>query len=148
MALFERFRNVLSQVLRVEDTPHRIALAFAAGVFVGLSPFIGLHTILALVLAWIFGLNKIVVLSGVFVNNPWSMIPIYTFSTWVGARLLGRDILVADVDWRGITLGAIVRNLEYLLLPFVFGTLLVATICSLLCYIVVKKTAESSRGDI
>lgn len=148
MALLQRFRNVLAQILRIEDTPHRIALTFAVGVFLGLSPFIGLHTVLALAVAWIFRLNRIVMLSGAFINNPWSMIPIYTFSTWIGAEILGTDLLVTDVDWRRITLGTIVRDLEHLVLPFFLGTLLVATLFSLICYIIVKKTAESSQDNV
>ncbi|MGD8351626.1 MAG: DUF2062 domain-containing protein [Nitrospirota bacterium] len=148
MALFERFRNVLAQILRIEDTPHRIALTFAVGVFLGLSPLIGLHTVLAIAVAWIFRLNRIVILSGAFINNPWSMIPIYTFSTWIGAEILGTDLLVTDVDWRGITLGTVVRDLEQLVVPFIFGTLLVAALFSVLCYVVVRKAAESSRENI
>jgi hypothetical protein len=148
MALFERFRNVLAQILRIEDTPHRIALTFAVGVFLGLSPLIGLHTVLAIAVAWIFRLNRIVILSGAFINNPWSVIPIYTFSTWIGAEILGTDLLVTDVDWRGITLGTIVRDLEQLVVPFIFGTLLVAALFSVLCYVVVRKAAESSRENI
>jgi len=148
MALFERLRSTVSQVLRVEGTPHRLAFTFALGVFVGMSPFIGIHVVIALALAWIFNLNRIAILSGVFINNPWSMIPLYTFSTWIGTLILEPDLAISDVDWRGITLGTIVSDLGSLVLPFIVGTVLVGTVTALISYMVVRKMAESARENI
>ena len=39
------------RVRRLPDTPHRIALGFACGVFSSFTPFFGLHIILAVVIA-------------------------------------------------------------------------------------------------
>jgi uncharacterized protein (DUF2062 family) len=148
MALLERFRATLSQILRVDDTPHRLALTFAIGVFFGISPFIGLHTILALAVAWIFRLNKVVILGGAFINNPWSVIPIYTFSTWIGTVLLGTDLGITDVDWHKVTLGTFVNDLGQLIIPFIVGTTVVGICLAVVSYIVVRNTAESYRGNI
>ena len=41
-------RRWLDTLLHVNDTPERTARAFALGVFLGFSPFLGLHTIVAL----------------------------------------------------------------------------------------------------
>jgi uncharacterized protein (DUF2062 family) len=151
MALLERFRAIVSQILRVDDTPHRLALTFAIGVFLGISPFIGLHTVLALAVAWIFRLNKVVILSGAFINNPWSFIPIYTFSTWIGTVILDTDLGIADVDWHNMTLGTFVSDLGELVIPFIVGTTMVGIFFSLVSYMVVRKTAEeyksTSHGD-
>ena len=46
-------------------------LAYAVGVFFGFSPFLGLHTILGLVVAFAFNLNRVAVLLGVYSNLPW-----------------------------------------------------------------------------
>ena len=40
-------RRWLQALLHVHDTPERTASAFALGVFLGFSPFLGLHTIVA-----------------------------------------------------------------------------------------------------
>lgn len=147
MAFLERFRTTLTQVLRIEDTPHRLALTFAVGVFIGMSPLIGIHTVIALALAWILGLNRVVILSGVFINNPWSMIPIYTFSTWIGTVILDTDLAMTGVDWRRITIGTVVSDFGQLILPFVVGTLLVGTVAALLGYAIVRKAAEGSQKN-
>jgi len=75
----ERIRHIL----HLDETPHDLAKAFAAGVFVAFSPFIGLHTVMVLLLAWAFRMNKAVALTGTFVNNPWTIAFIYIGPTWV-----------------------------------------------------------------
>jgi uncharacterized protein len=77
------------RLLALEDSAEQLALAFAIGVFLALTPFWGLHTILALGLAVIFGLNRAAILLGMFVNNPWTFVPYYTASTYLGGRLIG-----------------------------------------------------------
>ena len=145
MALLERFRATVFQILRIDDTPHRTAVTFAVGVFLGMSALIGLHTPIALALAWICRLNRAVILSGVFVNNPWSIIPIYTFSTWIGTVLLGTDIKVADIDWGHISIGNIVNDLGQFVLPFVVGTTVVGLSAAVLSYVIIRNAAEGVR---
>ena len=38
------FKDRLREVLSVNEPPHKVALAFAIGTFVGMSPLLGLHT--------------------------------------------------------------------------------------------------------
>jgi uncharacterized protein len=79
----------LRRLFVLDDTPERIALAFALGVFLAFSPLLGLHTFLGLLFAFFFGLNRIALLLGVFVNNPWTLIPIYAAGTYLGGLLVG-----------------------------------------------------------
>ena len=46
-------RYLAHRVARMPGTPSSIALGFACGVGVVFTPFVGLHLIIALVLAWI-----------------------------------------------------------------------------------------------
>lgn len=87
-----RARRWLDQLLHTHDTPQRTALAFAVGVFFGFSPFLGLHTILGLIVAFAFGLNRVAVLLGVYSNLPWILPAYYTLATGLGALLLRTDI--------------------------------------------------------
>ena len=87
-----RVRRWLDQLLHTHDTPQRTAAAFATGVFFGFSPFLGLHTILGLIVAFTFGLNRVAVLLGVYSNLPWILPAYYTLATGLGAVLLGADI--------------------------------------------------------
>src|SRR6266545_3708513 len=60
-ALIRRWFDTL---LHVNDTPERTAAAFALGCLVGFSPFLGLHTLIALTLAFVFDLNRVATLLG------------------------------------------------------------------------------------
>src|SRR6186997_1051617 len=87
-----RIRRWLDQLLHTHDTPQRTAAAYALGVFIGFSPFLGLHTVLGLVLAFALNLNRVAVLIGVYSNLPWILVPYYTLTTWLGASILGLDV--------------------------------------------------------
>jgi uncharacterized protein (DUF2062 family) len=81
------FRRWLDTLLHIDDTPERTAAAFAIGIFFGFSPFLGLHTILGVAFAFLFNLNRVAVLLGVYSNLPWVIAPYYAFTTMVGAAL-------------------------------------------------------------
>jgi uncharacterized protein (DUF2062 family) len=87
-----RARKWLEQLLHTHDTPERTAAAYAIGIFFGFSPFLGLHTILALVVAFAFNLNRVAVLLGVYSNLPWILPAYYTLATTLGAMLLNYDV--------------------------------------------------------
>jgi uncharacterized protein (DUF2062 family) len=63
-------------------------MAFALGVFLGFSPFLGLQTVLGLSLAVAFRLSPAVIVAGLCVNLPWLMLPWYTVATAAGAFVL------------------------------------------------------------
>lgn len=140
-------RDKLHQVVLAKDSPRKIAISFAAGVFIGMSPILGLHTVLGIFAAWIFGLNKFVTIVGVYITNPWTIIPIYTFATWVGARLLGIKSIIPAIDWTNISLVYLLREMKPLLLPFVFGSTLVGVISAAVGYVIVYQAVMKRKND-
>ncbi|MBI5665656.1 MAG: DUF2062 domain-containing protein [Nitrospirae bacterium] len=153
------FRDKLRAIFNVQDTPHRIALAFAFGVFMGISPFLGLHYIGGIFLAWLFRLNRLVAIIGISVNNPWTIVPISSLSVWTGAKLMGIKQVLPEVDWGGITLMTIVEWLKSLvnepdkfidlattLLPlikaFFVGSFVVCTLSAIASYFIINILAN------
>ena len=61
---------VVHRIKRVPDTPHRIALGVAVGVFVTFSPFFGFHFLYAAGLAFLIRANVLVALIATFFGNP------------------------------------------------------------------------------
>ena len=86
------FRRWLDQLLHIEDTPERTAAAFAIGVFFGFSPLLGLHTVLAIAVAFLFNLNRVAAVLGVYSNLPWIIAPYYVIATMVGSQITGHRI--------------------------------------------------------
>src|SRR4029078_5425971 len=85
------FRAAFRRLLAIDDPPERTAVAFSIGVFIAFSPFLGLHTSLAPLIAFVFRFNKVAIYTGTFVNNPpFTLVPIIVASYAVGAVLMGR----------------------------------------------------------
>jgi len=77
------------KVLRLDDTPPRLAAAFAWGITAGFSPFFGIQYVVAFLVAIVFRFNKLLVLAGLCINLPWIMVPWYTGTTALAGALLG-----------------------------------------------------------
>jgi len=77
-------KNLIKKLLHIEDSAERTALAYAIGIFIGFSPFLGFHTLTGLVIAFLFNLNRVAILLGVWTNGPWWLILYYTIATWLG----------------------------------------------------------------
>jgi len=88
-AIFERLRSRFDRVVGVHEQPERLAAAWALGLTIGFSPLIGLHTVLALLLALIFRLNKVDVFLGTLVVNPWTLPVYFPVAVYVGKRITG-----------------------------------------------------------
>ncbi|MBN2655310.1 MAG: DUF2062 domain-containing protein [Nitrospirae bacterium] len=142
-----RIRERLRSILTINESPRRLAFAFALGLFIAISPLIGLHTILGLGLSWLFRLNKFVTMLGVFVNNPWTLVPIYTFATWVGAILLGVDDIIPDIDWNNVNYKMFFDEFKPLLWPFIVGSTFVGLVSSVAAYFVIYIMIKRSRNE-
>lgn len=134
----------LRLIFYIKDPPSRIALTFSIGLFIGMSPLIGLHTLIALTIAIIFRLNKLVILIATYLTNPWTIVPIYTFSTIIGAKILNRSIKI-EIDWHHLTLSQVLHNTGNLLLPFITGSIIVGFISSVLSYIIIYLILSKRR---
>jgi len=79
---------VIYRVLHADDTPHRLALGIALGMFVGWTPTVGFQMLLVLLLAPSFRVNPIVGIPIVWVTNPVTIVPIYFSNYWFGHLVL------------------------------------------------------------
>ena len=138
-------RDKLREVASVKDSPRKVAVSFAIGVFIGMSPVLGLHTVLGFAVAWLFRMNKFVTMVGVYITNPWTIVPIYTFSTWVGARILGVQHLIPSINWNEATITYLLREMKPLFWPFVCGTMLIGLLSAVVGYFVIYHAVVRNR---
>ena len=150
------FRAAFRRLLAIDDPPERTALAFSIGVFIAFSPFLGLHTILATVIAFAFRFNKVAIYTGTFINNPFlTLVPIIIASYAVGALILGRPLEIPD---EGVELlkdphlltGAYYRRLFVeswnIVWPFAVGGSVLSVVCSLIAYPLTLRALRAYRG--
>jgi uncharacterized protein len=153
MDRFPRARRWLEQLLHTHDTPRRTAAAFALGVFFGFSPFLGLHTILGVAFAFVFNLNRVAVVLGVYSNLPWILPAYYTLATVAGAALLRVDVppgLIDDLTF-AVTRASwsefrkVAATLTPLVWAYTLGSTLGALALSTAAYRVSLKMIEAHR---
>jgi hypothetical protein len=147
-----KFRERWRALLGMDDSPRWVAFSFALGIFIGFSPFFGLHTVMCIALAFIFRLNKIAIIAGTYIANPFTLIPIYIFNTWVGLNIYGRNGRFPDVDVGRTTVSGFFGALGDLIWPFVVGCTVVGFLAGtagfflLLYYYETRKTrAKKTR---
>jgi len=129
-----KVKEQMRRVLGLNDTPHRTALAFALGVFIAFSPLLGLHFILAIVSAWLFRLNRVAILVGAFVNNPWTFTPITLSSTWFGIELCCKSHEIPPINLENLTFASMTTQLKSYFFPFVIGSTLLGVVFAVISY--------------
>ena len=91
----------MKAVLHLDEEPSRLAAGLAVGVFIGVTPFYGLHTLLALLVAFVFRLNKVATITGAWINLPWFAPFVYGFCLKLGEAVLSGDF--SRFSWVGLS---------------------------------------------
>jgi uncharacterized protein (DUF2062 family) len=145
-----RLKRAFEAVLHLKDSPHRIALAFGLGVFIAFSPLLGIHTGLALGVAFLFRLSRVAILAGAWTNNPWTLAPMYMGGTAVGCALLGVSAESLEaVDWslKGRAFyEALWEGLRPLVLPFVIGNTVLGVVAGVFAYLLLRSLLERRQA--
>ncbi|MCU0240989.1 MAG: DUF2062 domain-containing protein [Vicinamibacteria bacterium] len=144
-----RLRQIIQILLHMDEPPQRTALAFAIGVFIAFFPILGIHTAIALLIAFAFRLSRVAILLGAYINNPWTLVPLYMAGTAFGCFLLG----TGTADFSGINYKLhgwdfyyqMLANLRPLLWPFVIGNLVMGVLSAMVAFIIVRALLERRR---
>jgi uncharacterized protein len=144
MATLGTLRRHLKQVLHLEESPHRIALSFAIGVFIAFAPHYLFHTASVILVAWAFRLNYLAMLVGSLINNPWTLIPILAASLYTGLIILGESLQVS-LDWNALTPTDLFEMIGPYLLPFIVGASTLAILGGLAAYPIMRWTVTKYR---
>ena len=148
------FRYVKARVSRLRGTPHFIALGFVTGVFVSFMPYLGLHFIIAGLLAWLLGGSIIASALGTFFGNPLTFPLIWGSTYKLGNWLLGahlpentpKDFADKFMPPGLESVGSIFTSFDQLWLifkPMTIGALPIGFTFALLLYYPVRKGVEA-----
>ena len=128
------------KLVKTDDTPHRIALGFAIGIFYGLFPFVGV--LLTILTAIVLRGNKVTALIGCFVTNTWLSVVLALPSVKIGSKIFGLDWKVV---WADILRYLKISNVNDffkaassdVIIPSLVGFLTIALLISLSSYLIV-----------
>lgn len=137
-------RRLLRSILMLDDTAHSIALGTAIGMFIALTPTVGIQMLMVICFAFItrplFRFNQFASLITVYISNPLTMVPIYWFDYKVGTYYVGGSMTQQDFakvfEFEGLS--GWWETVKQLILevgsPLIIGSLIVATFFALVTY--------------
>tara|TARA_E500000178_G_scaffold206275_1_gene203778 strand:- start:73 stop:660 length:588 start_codon:yes stop_codon:yes gene_type:complete len=131
---FKRTKKyILVNLKRMKGSSHEIAIGLACGISISFTPFLGLHALLALTLAWALRASMAAALIGTLFGNPWTFPFIWYFSYEIGKLFilenssLTSQYLLPSLKHEMIVLFILVKNIflttDYGLIKESFNTL-------------------------
>lgn len=148
-------RTLLRYILGLDDSRHSIALGTAVGMFIGMTPTVGVQMIIVIVVAFLtkplFHFNRMAALLTVYISNPLTMIPIYYFNYKVGTIFFGGDVSHAQFSsifkYEGFQewFNTIKELFVVIGSPLIVGSLVVATVLALPTYPLMRYLLKSFR---
>lgn len=134
---------------KINATPYQVAAGFACGAAVSFTPFVGFHTLLALVAAFAIRANMVASAIGTLVGNPWTFPFIWPATLWMG-RLFFRADSQNSVDFidlfKNLThavlkldFGLFVSDIWPILLPMMIGCIPYVIVVWAISYFFIKR---------
>lgn len=150
---YSSFKNFYENLLKVRGNPREIALGFALGIFIGMSPTMGIQMPIAVFFALIFKWNKISAAMGVWITNPITAPFMYGLTYFVGAKILGLRISEEISDRLDAeTFSGILSKAPEILWALIIGGIVLglplALLSYYLCYSAVRKYQEELKSKL
>jgi len=148
--IFIRLRPVLRWIIKLRSSPRAIAGGLGLGTFIAFTPTMGVQLILAVIVATFFNLNRPAAMIPVWITNPVTVAPIYTFNYWLGCRIWDGPPL-GEVSRLFLEIGSTMAHLEFwdinkqifailqmgkdVLIPLFLGSLAIGATAGVVVYI-------------
>lgn len=142
-------RPVLRWVVKLRSSPRAIAGGLGLGTFIAFTPTMGIQLILAVIAATLFNMNRPASMIPVWITNPVTVAPIYTFNYWLGCKIVTGPPL-KEVSGLFIDIGRTMAHLDFweikgqalavfhmgreILIPLLLGSLVIGTVTGLAAY--------------
>ena len=140
----------LKRVLRINATPHAIALGVACGTFASFTPLLGFHIALAIGLAFVLSANVPAAVIGTAVGNPLTF-PIMFGAAWkLGHAMTGNAAkAAADAPLHHVRhipdFHDIAKLWEPVLKPMLIGSVPLGLVFGVVAYVLVRVLVAKFR---
>lgn len=152
-----KLKTLYRKVMAGQGTPHQISLGASIGMFVALTPTVGLQMIISIVLAKLFRANWVVAAPMAWITNPVTAPPYFYATYRIGAYIMGLNddgsvfqkiIALAEKASQGhmLTFFEEMIKLTYdILLPLWLGSIIIAFIAGTITYPLTMRLVSSYR---
>jgi uncharacterized protein (TIGR03546 family) len=144
----EKIRHHFKALMSLDSHPGHISIGFAVGVFISFTPFFGLHTPMAIALAFLFRLNKLTCITGAWINTPLTVVPILAASYNVGRYLRGKP--VKEISFKSLQWNDLQPYAKSILLGSSILGFIAAVISYFVCYrlVVFFRRKDAALAEI
>jgi uncharacterized protein (TIGR03546 family) len=151
--IYELLNKTYERFLKIRGEPSEIALGFALGLLVGMTPALGFHMVIAIFFATLFKWNKISAALAVWITNPITAPLIYSITYMLGARILGiRKSYEPTDEVSSTTFIDMIKKTPEILAAMTIGGFIIGLPLSLLgCYIAytaIRKYQEDIKNRL
>ena len=134
--------------LKIRGNPREIALGFALGLFVGMTPFMGFQTPIAVFFAAIFQWNKISSAAGVWISNPVTAPVIYGITYFVGAKITGLSLSENFNSINDINVFGLLKSTPEMLIAMILGGIITGIPIAVTGYFFSFSAVKRYQDDI
>ena len=152
-------RKWARSILHARGTPEAVALGVAIGVFVAMTPTMGVQMIIAAFIATLVGASRVPAMVMVYISNPLTFVPLYGLCYKVGAIMLRHGLGLATPSGSAVRaefavfaqrgfFGTIVGVLQLsrrIALPLWTGSILLGLLGGLICYPIALRLVKGHR---
>ena len=131
IGIVRQSKLMLTRFVRLRGLPEEIAKGMALGIFIGMTPTMGLQMPIGLVCAWILKQNRLAAVLGVWITNPATAPFIYGLEYEVGRRLMGMDYVAFPDE---LTLDSVMQMGWDVMAPMWLGGILAGLLLAPLAY--------------
>jgi uncharacterized protein (DUF2062 family) len=137
------------RILRLNGSPHVIAMGFAAGLFVAWSPFFGFHYLLAIACAFIVRGNILAAVLGTTIGNPLTLPAMWALNYKLGEFLLGESHapLPPPPGGRGGFAEESLHAILPILKPMLLGSIPLGLVSGAISYFVVRVAVHAYQSS-
>jgi uncharacterized protein (TIGR03546 family) len=140
---FKKLKDKLMVLVKINNTPENIALGIALGVFIGITPLYGFHTVIVILMAMLIPrTNKIAILVGSNISIP----PTAPFISWGGYEI-GRRIFdhkYPAIQWTYLKHFRY-SDIKEILFPLFLGSFILGLILAICSYFIILVMIKKFR---
>ena len=147
--LFGIIQKVYERFIRIRGNPREIALGFAVGVFVGMTPTMGVQMPIAIFFAVLCKWSKLSAAIGVWISNPLTAPMIYGVTYITGAKLMHLDpVFSMPLSTTWSTLKAMLMKAPQALGAMTVGGAIIGLPLAIIGYYLSYAAVEKYQKDV
>ena len=145
--LLRKIKTVHQKVFSIKDSPEKIARGFALGSFISMTPFVGLHLIIAVGMASLLKCNKTAAAIAAFNTNVITGFFIFSFNYYLGSKIVGVNSDFAFPDHLDLSfLFNIINSGADVFFALIVGGIITGILTAFISYGLIKRIICKRNG--